>query len=230
MTDQPPSQRFKADMPQIPGVAAEVSHHTRPVLLSPRLIAACAAVVLICLLGSRWFLRSKPTEQPQAAPPPQIEVPAPAVDPTASMPRATHAAPEIATLSEMAKPWTSKDFFFVNQITGENVPAILIRLPGTPASRPDGYWALEKKPPFGSCPLEYITDLDRLTNDYDFRAAKHPMVGNPCTRSVFDPLKMTHIPGSFWVRGSLVQGSDLRPPLGVELKIEGKNIQAIGME
>jgi hypothetical protein len=130
----------------------------------------------------------------------------------------------------MSKPWTSKSFFFVNHLTGENVPAILIRLSSGSASQVNGYWALETNVPFGNCKLEYITDLDRLINDYDFRAPKHPMVGNPCSRSVFDPLKMTEIPGNFWVRGSLVQGSDVRPPLGIELKIQGKGILAIRME
>jgi hypothetical protein len=130
----------------------------------------------------------------------------------------------------MAKPWTSKNFFFVNRLTGESVPAVLIRLSSGSASQPDGYWALEMNVPFGNCQFEFVTDLDRLKNDYDFRTAKHPMVGNPCSRSVFDPLKMSEIPGDFWVRGSTVQGSDVRPPLGIELKIQGKNVLAVRME
>jgi hypothetical protein len=231
MTDQPHSERFKADMPQIPGVAAAgASSGVKPANSTPRLIAALAAFVLLCLLGSHWLLRSKPVEAPPAAPPPQIEVPSPAVDPTAAMPHATPTAPEIATVAEMAKPWTSKDFFFLNPLSRESVPAILIRLPGSSASNPDGYWALEKKAPFGDCQLEYITDLDHLKNDYDFRGTKHPMVGNPCSRSLFDPLKMNEIAGNFWVRGTLAQGSDVRPPLGIELKIQGKNILAMRME
>jgi hypothetical protein len=231
MIDQPQSERFKAEMPQIPGVA--VGGTPRPgIAVSPtmRLVAGLVVVLVICLLGSRWLLRPQHTEAPPAAPPPQIEVPAPAVDPTASMPHATATAPEIATVAEMAKPWTSKSFFFVNQMTRENVPALLIRLSSGSASQTNGYWALETNAPFGNCQLEYISDLDRLVNDYDFRSAKHPMVGNPCSRSVFDPLKMSEIPGNFWVRGSLVQGSDVRPPLGIELKIQAKNILAIRTE
>lgn len=231
MTDQPQSERFKAEMPDIPGVAAGAASHqgmaANPTL---RLVAGLAIVLFVCLFGARWLLRPKHTEAPPAAPPPQIEVPAPAVDPTASMPRATAAAPEIATVTEMVKPWTSKSFFFVNHLTGESVPALLIRLSSGSPSQVDGYWALETNVPFGTCKLEYITDLGRLINDYDFRTAKHPMVGNPCSRSVFDPLKMSEIPGNFWVRGSLVQGSDVRPPLGIELQIQGKNILAVRME
>jgi hypothetical protein len=56
------------------------------------------------------------------------------------------------------------------------------------------------------------------------------MVGNPCNRSVFDPLKLTNLPGDVWVRGAIVQGSDLRPPFGIEVQIQGKQIQAVRME
>jgi hypothetical protein len=231
MTDQPNTERFKAEMPQIPGVAA--GHRPRaggPPNATSSLVVGVAAIVLVCLLGSYWLLKPKARPTPAASAPPQIEVPAPAVDPTAAMPHATSAEPEIATVAEMAKPWTSKDFFFVNALSRENVPATLIRLPSGSASQPEGYWALEKKSPFGNCQLEYITDLGRLRDEYDFRTAKHPMVGNPCSRSVVDPVKMTEIPGNFWVRGILVQGSDVRPPLGIELKIQGKNILAVRME
>ena len=231
MTDQPQPDRFKADMPQIPGVASGAApRHGIAANPTLRLVAGLAVVLFICLFGALWLLRPKHTQAPVAAPLPQIEVPAPAVDPTASMPRATAGAPEIATVAEMEKPWTSKSFFFVNHLTGESAPALLIRLPSGSASQPDGYWALGMNAPFGNCKLEYISDLDRLINDYDFRTAKHPMVGNPCSRSVFDPLKMSQIPGNFWVRGSLVQGSDVRPPLGIELKIQDRNILAIRME
>jgi hypothetical protein len=56
------------------------------------------------------------------------------------------------------------------------------------------------------------------------------MVGNPCTRTVFDPLRMTSLPGDVWVRGAMVQGSDLRPPLGVEIEVKDGRILALRME
>lgn len=228
---EPQTPRFKADMPQIPGVIAGGPSRKKP-SINPAipLGIGIAAVLLVALLGSRLVSHPKSAEPAIAAPPPQIEVPAPAVDPNSLLPHATEAAPEIATVSEMAKPWTSKNFFFVNHLTGENVPAMLIRLAqGSPHS-PDGYWAYEVNAPFGNCRLEYITDLTRLTNDYGFPNARHPMVGNPCSRSVFDPLKMSEIPGDIWVRGTIVQGSDVRPPLGIELKIQNKSILALRME
>jgi hypothetical protein len=41
---------------------------------------------------------------------------------------------------------------------------------------------------------------------------------------------MTNLPGNVWVRGAIAQGSDLRPPLGVEIKIQGKDILAVRAE
>jgi len=75
-----------------------------------------------------------------------------------------------------------------------------------------------------------MTDLEKLKSDYGFRSAKHPMVGNPCSRTVFDPLKMSNLAGNVFVRGGIVQGSDLRPPLGIEIKVQGKNILAVRTE
>jgi hypothetical protein len=56
------------------------------------------------------------------------------------------------------------------------------------------------------------------------------MVDNPCSRTVFDPLKISDLPGSVWTRGGIVQGSDWRPPLGIEVQIRGDAILAVRME
>jgi hypothetical protein len=230
-TVEPQAQRFKPEMPQVPGViAGGPSKKTASVNPAIPLGIGIAAVLLVALLGARLISHPKPVEPAVAAAPPQIEVAAPAVDPNSLLPHATANAPEVATVSEMSKPWSSKSFFFVNHLTGENVPAMLIRLPQGSANSPEGYWAYETNAAFGDCRLEFITDLNHLTNDYDFHSAHHPMVGNPCSRSVFDPTKMSEIPGNIWVRGTQVQGSDVRPPLGIELKIQNKNILALRME
>jgi hypothetical protein len=225
------AQRFKAEMPQIPGVIpGGPSRKESAINPAVPLGIGVGALLLVALLGARLISHPKSVEPIVAAPPPQIEVAAPAVDPNSLLPHATAAAPEIATVSEMSKPWTSKNFIFVNHLTGENVPAILVRLAQGSPNAPDGYWAFEVNAPFGNCRLEYIADVARLANDYGFRGAKHPMVGDPCSRSVFDPLKMGEIPGNFWVRGTQVQGSDVRPPLGIELQVKNKNILALRME
>ena len=228
MTDLPPSDRFKSDMPQIPGVSGPGSRP--PANPAIKLVIGLLAVLLVVFLGARWALRPKHAPPQMADQQPQIEVPAPAPDPSTLLPHATDAAPGIADVNEMAKPWSFKQFFIRNGLTGENIPALLVRLPGGSSTQTSSYWAFSMNAPYGNCKLEYITDLDKLKNDYGFRGPKHPMVGNPCSRTVFDPLKLSILPGSVWARGAIVQGSDLRPPLGVELKVVGKNILAVRSE
>jgi hypothetical protein len=157
-------------------------------------------------------------------------VPTPAPDPADALPQATETQPGFTTVSEMGKPWSSKEFVFRNRLTGANVPALLVRIPTGLASQPAGYWAFAVNVPFGNCQFEYITDMAKLKTDYGYRVARHPMVGNPCSKTLFDPLKMSSLPGGVWVRGSIEQGSDLRPPLGIEIEVQGKQILAVRME
>jgi hypothetical protein len=229
MTDQPPSERFKSEMPAIPGVGGAGSRGPRgnP---AAKLVTSLLAVLLVVFLGARWALRPKPVDPPAADQQPQIEIPSPAPDPSTLQPHATESNPGIADATEMAKPWSSKEFFIRNGLSGENTPALLIRLPTGSPTLTSGYWAFARKSPFGDCQLEYITDLGKLKSEYGFNGARHPMVGNPCSRTVFDPLRMTTLPGNFLVRGAIVQGSDLRPPLAVELKMRGKDILAVRTE
>jgi hypothetical protein len=230
MPDQSPPDRYKPEMPEIPGVSA--SNASRSILENPalRMVGALLVVLLVVFVSARWILRPRHSELPVVEPPPQIEVPAPAPDPNAALPHATQQNPGVASIEEMAKPWSSKQFFIRNALSGENVKALLIRLPGGSASQASGYWAFSMNAPYGDCQLEYVTDLEKLRGEYDFQSAKHPMVGNPCSRTIYDPTKLTNLPGDVWVRGAIVQGSDLRPPLGVELSVQGKTIQAIRME
>ncbi len=229
MTDQPPSDRFKAEVPEVPGVSVadpRASTATNPAV---KLVIGLA-VLLVVFAGARWAVRPKHVEPRVAEQQPQIEVPTPAPDPRTLLPHATDAAPGIAELAEVAKPWSSKEFYLRNGLTGEDIPAVLIRLPIGAASQANGYWAFSLNAPYGNCRLEYMTDLEKLKSDYGFRSAKHPMVGNPCSRTVFDPLKMSNLPGNVFVRGGIVQGSDLRPPLGIEIKVQGKDILAVRTE
>jgi len=229
MADQPPvhDERFKADMPQIPGIdpgsSKRPSGLPAPALVIAALIAVVLAVVIIGRLVSRSH-RSGAATDPSA----QVEVAAP--DLGNPPPQAPPTNRGIATVEELAKPWSSVQFDYRDPLSGERFPALLLRLPAGSGSQPGGYWALNLKAPYNGCEVELVTDLDKLKTDYGFRAARHPMIGNPCSRTVFDPLKMTNLPGNIWVRGAIVQGSDLRPPLGIEVRIEGKNIFATRME
>jgi hypothetical protein len=222
------ASRYKADMPQIPGVPTTPRGPRSNPLLP--LIAGIIVFGVLLLLAVRWFAHSKPVTPARVQAPPQIEVPPPPPDPTTLLPHADEAHPVIAEVADIAKPWSSADFFIRDPTTGENVPATIVRLPfGSPAL-PAGYWAFSHKAPSGTCALEFVKDLENLRKDYDFRSATHPLVGNPCSRTLYDPLKTVNLPGNIWIRGAIVQGSDVRPPLAVEIQIHDKQILAIRTE
>ena len=139
------------------------------------------------------------------------------------------AADGVATLQELAEPWSSKTFIFHRPETKENISSIVIRLPDSAPDQPGAYWAFSLQTPFGHCQLEYITDLQKLSYDYRFQA-KHPMVGDSCSRAVFDPLQMADLPGGEWARGAIVKGYGFRPPLGIEIRIKSDQLVAAKME
>jgi hypothetical protein len=226
MADELSPTRFKADMPQIPGVSGPVPPPRANPLLP--LIVGVVALGIILLLAVRWFARPRPAQPVAPTPAPQIEVPPPAPEPASLLPHIDKANPVVTDLAALPKPWSSVDFF-IRDLTGEDVPATVVRLPGPPAAL-SSYWAFSRKAPYGNCPLEYITDLDKLRKEYDFHSAAHPLVGNPCSHTLYDPLKTTNLPGNIWIRGAIVQGSDIRPPLGVEIKIRDKQILALRTE
>jgi len=140
----------------------------------------------------------------------------------------TQENPELATVGELAQPWSSKRFLFRSLTLSKNVPALIVRLPG-PASESKSYWAFSLEAPFSQCQFAYLDDLAKLSSDYGFNAA-HPMVVNPCSQAIFDPLQLKELPGNILVRGAIVRGYDPRPPYGIELKITGNQIRVLAME
>jgi hypothetical protein len=135
----------------------------------------------------------------------------------------------LPTVQELGKPWSSRTFDFRKRLTGESIPSIVIRLPGGAPGQPGAYWAFSLQEPLGRCQLEYITDLRKLSADYGYEAS-HPMVGNPCSRTVFDPLQMTEALAGAWIRGAIVKGYGLRPPLGIKIRIERNQLVPVEME
>jgi hypothetical protein len=229
MSETPRPSRFKTEMPQIPGVTSPSSQLPRRNPLLP-LIVGVVILGVILVLSLRWFAHSRPAESTRVEPTPQLEVPAPPPDPNSLLAHASRARPAIADISVLSKPWASEDFFIRDELTGEDIPATIVRLPNGPPTTPAGYWAFSRKAPYGNCKLEYVSDLAKLRTEYDFPRANHPLAGNPCSRTLYDPLKTASLPGNVFVRGAIVQGSDIRPPLGVEIQIQGKQILAIRSE
>src|SRR5215467_2105969 len=176
MPDQPQSpdnERFKAEMPRIPGVGQTAAKTTGPRGLL--VVGGLAAVLGAVFVGGRLISKSQRAEAPPA-PAAQIEVPVdtPSV-PDLPIPSATESNPVIAQVGDLPKPWDSRRFTCRNRNTGENVSALLIRLPGGSAARASGYWALGLKAAYSTCQLEYVQDIALMRSDYGYREASHPM-------------------------------------------------------
>jgi hypothetical protein len=200
-----------------------------------RLAKIGACVVLAAMLGSFAIKMIGRMQRPDSdvLPTPQDNGPStqPQSTETDSAQRPLYVSQsnsEVATVRELAQPWSSKRFFFRSLTLSKYVPALVIRLPG-PTAQSKSYWAFSLEAPFNQCQFEYIDDVAKLSSDYGFEA-EHPMVVNPCSHTVFDPLKLKEMPGNFLVRGAIVRGYDLRPPYGIEVKVSGNQIHALAME
>jgi hypothetical protein len=128
----------------------------------------------------------------------------------------------VATTEELAKPWSSKQFLFRNPVTNDPSPAVLVRLPG------GALWALSLRQPFDDCNLEYVTSSQKLQSDYRVHST-HPMVVDPCNGTVFDLSQYGNGPNGL-VRGEIVAGTAVRPPIAIEIQARGKQIFAIRSE
>jgi serine/threonine protein kinase len=201
-----------------------------------RLATIGAGIVLALMLGSFVIKTIGRMQQPDSEAPPAPQDNGSSTQPQSTEtnssarrpPYVTQSNPELATVSELARPWSSKRFFFRSLTQSKYVAALIIRLPG-PASESKSYWAFSLEAPFSQCEFAYIDDVAKLSSEYGFGAA-HPMVVNPCSRAIFDPLQLKDLPGNILVRGAIVQGYDLRPPYGIEVKVRGNQIHAVAME
>src|ERR1700756_5442480 len=120
----PPNERFRAEMPQIPGVSGEIPKPPGG-NGGPWLVAAGLVAVLIAVfIGGKLLSKTRRADWPPA-PVAQIDLPSPAPDAAGSVSAAVR-DPVIALTSEL-KPWGAKQFNFHNPLTGDNGAALLIR-------------------------------------------------------------------------------------------------------
>lgn len=207
-------------MPVIPGVpVGKATGGSGALLKSSRgaaIVGICALVIAGLAYASRRHLRAGAAVLPVATSTREVSR---AESPDAPPPPAPATADsgEIAPIRELAKPWSSTTFTFIRPLTHEGVPAIVVRLPGA-AGSVSSYWAFSLTEPFGTCQLVYVTDPRALVSQYGYNS-DHPMVADPCTQTVFDPLEMGERTDGAWVRGKIVQGGGLRPPMAIEVKV-----------
>lgn len=245
MTDElKPVDPFKPQDPTIPGVTGNPAR-ARPAPVPPaplgpgpqqrparnvfadsRVIAG-VVVAIILLVGFGLFWRSHSTAAKQGETVEESLAPTtsasatPAVEPAVTKQVPIGPGP-VATSVELAKPWSSKRFVFRAPQTADDVPALVVHLPG------NVYWGISMREPFGSCEMKYITDLSQIANEYHYTAA-HPMVVDPCNHAVYDLEKYGPGPNGV-VRGAIVSGAGVRPPLAIEMKAKGNQIVAVQIE
>ena len=233
MPDDKKLDPFKPQQPQIPGVtartetaqpAASAPEHSAPpekkgsqAPIKLLAVAGAAVLVLLCgliLWGRGSARKSAPVSTDNAAAG-QPASPAPKAQPTEPMGPGV-----IGSVSEFSKPWSAKHFQYHSPTTGLFEPAMVVHLPR------GEYWGFSLIEPFGNCQLEFVTDLDTLKSDYGFRA-DHPMVGNPCNHTVYDLLRYGGGASTDdLVRGLIVHGNGIRPPMAIEIKVQGTDVVA----
>jgi hypothetical protein len=243
MSDEPKQLNpFKPQDPSIPGVTGNPAR-VRPApqpprvvlpespkpsapnilsAISPRVWVAIGGVVIALIaLGmySKKHAASASEAQTVPVPDPSDLVPVPSAQPTRAVPLGPG---PIATTAELGKTWSSKEFAFRAPLTAEDVPAMVVRLPG------GVFWAISMREPFGSCELEYVTNLEKLAADYQL-TTDHPMVADPCSHTVYDLTRYSSGPNGT-VRGATVKGQSIRPPIAIEVKVRGKEVVATRIE
>ncbi len=230
--EQKPADRkfdpFHPEMPQIPGVnqpRAQRSRLSRDMDWQRLLQIGGAAALLVLIIASiAWWARSKPHSADAPASATDVTNPSMPEAPVPKVLEPVRDGPTVAgTVEELSKPWAAKKFTFVKPITRENIDAMVIRLPG------GALWAFSLQGPDGRCSLAFVTDLAKLASQYGFHAT-HPMVVSPCDGTVYDPLKVGALGGNTWVRGEIVQGSSLRPPISIDIKVSGRSVIADSIE
>ena len=232
---------FKPQEPNIPGVTGNPARdkpapaQARPaapqVRISARVaeksatqkwLAIAAIAIVVVSLAAFWWKHASTSNEAQTVP---------AAAPTGDLPAAAPSQPAaqplvgpgpVATTAELAKTWASKRFEFRAPQSNDDLPALVVHLPS------GVYWGFSLREPYGNCELEYVTDLQKLQRVYDFQA-DHPMVGDPCNHAVYDLERYGTGPNGP-VRGAIVSGQGVRPPVAIEIRLRGKQVVATQLE
>jgi len=187
----------------------------------PTWITLSIAGVLVLVIVAVWWIRRTPAEEIAPAQTSDLPAAASAASPTAAS-NLPVAPGEVATTDELASTWAAKKFLFHSTINGEQIPAMIVHLPG------GTYWGFSLREPYGTCEMEWVTDLQKLETEYKYRA-QHAMVADPCNHSVFDLTRYGSGPNGL-VRGEIKQGAAVRPPIAIEIETKGKRLLATRME
>ena len=128
---------------------------------------------------------------------------------------------QITALGKLDALWSAAPFTL--KTPAREVPAIALRIP---EAVPGGlsvagrhYLAFSRVCTHQGCPVSLRRDLGTLEVAFNYRA-EHPVLACPCHLSVFAPLEA----------GKAVSGPARRPLPRVELKRQGDELLAVGLE
>lgn len=218
-----PQPKIAPETPRIPGVPQGPTSHPG-VQLKPIVVIITIALVCTSAFGSWIFYNRRAATKSQVP----DEAAVSQVLPSASLDADSDLeAGAIGTLYELAAPWSSKKFLFVDPSTHQSVQAMVVHLPG-PAEKPS-FWAFALTNEFSRCQLQYDTDLTAISQRFAY-PAEHPMVLSACEGILYDPLKMGTLPDGTWVRGEIVRGGGIRPPIAIQVEVRGRNLFAKRIE
>lgn len=235
---------FRPEQPNIPGVkpkaeAQQSADHSSvdrsSVELAPArskfssmpmpplwVILSASTVLVICAFAVWWMHGTSAKEKSGGSEASVAAAAAAGSSPAKAAEKLPVGPGEIATTDELAKTWSSKKFLYHDPLTSQEVPAMVVHLPG------GVYWGFSLREPFGTCEMEFVTDMEKLRTEYNFRGS-HPMVADPCNHAVFDLTKYGSGPAGL-VRGEIAQGAAVRPPMAIEIQIHGKQVLAKKIE
>ncbi len=128
---------------------------------------------------------------------------------------------KVAPLSDLETLWDAVPFAVKTQ-AGET-PALVFRVPeAVPGGLSVGeqhYLAFSRVCTHLGCPVSLRRDLGTLEVAFNYRA-EHPVLACPCHLSVFAPLGA----------GKAVSGPAREPLPRVQLRVQGENLVAVGLE
>jgi arsenite oxidase small subunit len=111
----------------------------------------------------------------------------------------------VATLAELAKPWSAVRFTLKDG--GEELPCIVIRLPD------GGWYASSLICPHNKCDIAYVTDAEAARDNFNVDVAA-PVLACPCHFSVFDPAG----------HGAVIAGPAPNPPQQLSVTVRGDQV------
>lgn len=232
MPDEKKLDPFKPPEPKIPGVplaAKKSAAASGPQIGKSKLLAipplawiAIAAAGVVIIGGGLAFHLIRAGSDGAAVSHAATLVSPPAAKPAKQNQVLPVGPGVIATTEELKQTWSAKRFLFPDSVTGQTDAAMVVRLPR------GEYWGFSLQAPFAKCQLEYVSNLEILRRDYQFNA-DHPMVVNPCDHTIYDLLRYGSSSAGL-VRGDIVQGTGIRPPMAIEIRERGNAVVAVRME